>query len=208
MHSTPLDGGTIELFQTGEHEDSSVLLSALPTHQMAQLGVVKSNQVIMDFGKLTIWDSLLLACAEARFERPHRILSERSVYSRHEEEIRAWLDFFPFVDPTGFAQSAGEKTLLDIVRCLLLKPRFLLLDEPTAGLPDELTAKVMQAIKRLSEGGTTVVIVEHDLSLIWDVCERVNFMAEGQVLLQGDPEEIRKHSTVIEKYLGKGHVAG
>ena len=111
---------------------------------MAQLGVVKSNQVIMDFGKLTIWDSLLLACAEARFERPHRILSERSVYSRHEEEIRAWLDFFPFVDPTG----------------------------------------------------------------LWDVCERVNFMAEGQVLLQGDPEEIRKHSTVIEKYLGKGHVAG
>ena len=98
MHSTPLDGGTIELFQAGEHEDSSVLLSALPTHQMAQLGVVKSNQVIMDFGKLTIWDSLLLACAEARFERPHRILSERSVYSRHEEEIRAWLDFFPFVD--------------------------------------------------------------------------------------------------------------
>ena len=208
MHSTPLDGGTIELFQAGEHEDSSVLLSALPTHQMAQLGVVKSNQVIMDFGKLTIWDSLLLACAEARFERPHRVLSERSVYSRHEEEIRAWLDFFPFVDPTGFAQSAGEKKLLDIGRCLLLKPRFLLLDEPTAGLPDELTAKVMQAIKRLSEGGTTVVIVEHDLSLIWDVCERVNFMAEGQVLLQGDPEEIRKHSTVIEKYLGKGHVAG
>ena len=93
-----------------------MLLSALPTHQMAQLGVVKSNQVIMDFGKLTIWDSLLLACAEARFERPHRILSERSVYSRHEEEIRAWLDFFPFVDPTGFAESAGEKKLLDIVR--------------------------------------------------------------------------------------------
>ena len=52
------------------------------------------------------------------------------------------------------------------------------------------------------------MIVEHDLSLIWAVCERVNFMAEGQVLLQGDPEEIRKHSTVIEKYLGKGHVAG
>ena len=207
MHSIPLDGGTIELFQTGEHEDSSVLLSALPTHQMARLGVVKSNQVIMDFGKLTIWDSLLLACADARFERPHRIFSERSVYKRHEEEIRSWLDFFPFVDPTGFAQSAGEKKLLDIVRCLLLKPRFLLLDEPTAGLPDELTAKVMQAIKRLSEGGTTIVIVEHDLSLIWDICERVNFMAEGQVLLQGDPEEIRKHSTVIEKYLGKGHVA-
>ena len=98
--------------------------------------------------------------------------------------------------------------MLDIVRCLLLKPKFLLLDEPGAGLSDELTSKVMKAIKLLADSGTTVVVVEHDLSLIWSICERVHFMAEGQVLLQGDPHEIRKHSTVIEKYLGKGHVAG
>ena len=208
MHSTPLDGGTIEFVQTGEHGNSVVVLSDLPTHRMAGLGVVKSNQVIMDFNKLTIWDSLLLASSEAKFEQPHRIFSEGSVYRRHEGEIRAWLDFFPFADPTGFAQSAGEKKLLDIVRCLLLKPRFLLLDEPAAGLPNELTAKVMEAIKFLSDEGTTVVIVEHDLSLIWNICERVHFMAEGQVLLQGEPDEIRKHSTVIEKYLGKCHVAG
>ena len=208
MHSTPLDGGTIEFVQTVEHGNSVVLLSDLPTHRMAGLGVVKSNQVIMDFNKLTIWDSLLLAASEAEFEQPHKIFSERSVYRRHENEIRAWLGFFPFADPTGFAQSAGEKKLLDIVRCLLLKPRFLWLDEPTAGLPKELTEKVMEAIKFLSAEGTTVVVVEHDLSLIWNICERVHFMAEGQVLLQGEPDEIRKHRTVIEKYLGKGHVAG
>jgi len=83
-----------------------------------------------------------------------------------------------------------------------------MLDEPAAGLPSELTEKVMEAIKFLSDEGTTVVVVEHDLSLIWNICERVHFMAEGQVLLQGEPDEIRKHSTVIEKYLGKGHVAG
>ena len=208
MHSTPLDGGEIEFIQTGQNENSVVVLSDLPTHRMAGLGVVKSNQVIMDFNKLTIWDSLLLACSETKYEQPHRIFSERSVYRRHKDEVRAWLDFFPFADPTGFAQSAGEKKLLDIVRCLLLKPRFLLLDEPAAGLSNELTAKVMEAIKFLSDGGTTVVVVEHDLSLVWNICERVHFMAEGQVLLQGEPDEIRKHSTVIEKYLGKGHVAG
>ena len=74
--------------------------------------------------------------------------------------------------------------------------------------PNAYAAKVMEAIKFLSDEGTTVVVVEHDLSLIWNICERVHFMAEGQVLLQGEPDEIRKHSTVIEKYLGKGHVAG
>ena len=208
MHSTPLDGGTIKYLQTGESGNAAVVLSDLPTYRMARLGVVKSNQVIMDFNKLTIWDSLLLAATEGKFERPYRIFSENSVYRRHEDEVRNWLDFFPFADPTGFAQSAGEKKLLDIVRCLLLKPKFLLLDEPGAGLSDELTSKVMEAIKLLADKGTTVVVVEHDLSLIWSICERVHFMAEGQVLLQGDPQEIRKHSTVIEKYLGKGHVAG
>ena len=66
---------------------------------------------------------------------------------------------------------------------------------------------MLEAIRLLADHATTIVVVEHDLSLIWSICERVHFMAEGQVLLQGDPQEIRKHSTVIEKYLGKGHVA-
>jgi|TARA_B100000315_G_scaffold83190_1_gene76158 ABC-type branched-subunit amino acid transport system ATPase component len=208
MHSTKLDGGTVTFFEAGVGKDGGVVLSDLPTHRMAGLGIVKSNQVIMDFKKLTIWDSLLLAVAEAKHERPHRIFSEAPVFEDHADEAREYLDFFSFADPTGFAQSAGEKKLLDLVRCLLLKPKLLLLDEPTAGLPDELTAKVMEAIRLLAAQGTAIVVVEHDLSVIWSICEQVHFMAEGEVMLQGDPQEIREHRTVIEKYLGKGHVAG
>jgi ABC-type branched-subunit amino acid transport system ATPase component len=102
--------------------------------------------------------------------------------------------------------SAGEKKLLDIVRCLLLKPRFLMLDEPTAGLPDELTVKVMERVRSLAGSGTAVVIVEHDLNVIWNLCDEVHFMAEGSVILRGTPEVIRQHRTVVEKYLGEGHV--
>jgi ABC-type branched-subunit amino acid transport system ATPase component len=173
---------------------------------MARHGVVKSNQVIMDFDKLTIWDSLLLAATESRFEQPHRIFSERTVFKRHEDEIRCYLEYFGFTDPTAFAMSAGEKKLLDIVRCLLLKPSFLLLDEPTAGLPDDLTEKVMHVVRELAAAGTSVVIVEHDLNLIWNLCDEVLFMAEGSVILRGDPQSIRSHRTVVEKYLGEGHV--
>ena len=126
------------------------MLSSLPAHRMAQHGVVKSNQVIMDFDKLTIWDSLLLAVAEARYEQPHRIFSERTVFKRHEDEIRHHLDYFGLTDPTTFAMSAGEKKVLDIIRCLLLKPAFLLLDEPTAGLPEDLTEKVMTVVRDLA----------------------------------------------------------
>jgi ABC-type branched-subunit amino acid transport system ATPase component len=203
MHSTPLDRGTIALLPPG---GSEVVLSSLPAHRMARHGVVKSNQVIMDFDKLTIWDSLLLAAAEARYEQPQRIFSERTVFEKHEAEIRRYLDYFGFSDPTAFALSAGEKKLLDIVRCLLLRPAFLLLDEPTAGLPDDLTEKVMTVIRDLAAAGTSVVIVEHDLNVIWSLCDVVHFMAEGSVILDGDPQSIRANSTVVEKYLGEGHV--
>jgi ABC-type branched-subunit amino acid transport system ATPase component len=203
MHSTLLDRGTVSLLPPDGRE---VVLSKLHAHQIAHHGVVKSNQVIMDFDKLTIWDSLLLAVAEGRYEQPHRILSERTVFKRHEGEIRRYLDYFGFADPTGFAMSAGEKKLLDIVRCLLLRPTFLLLDEPTAGLPADLTDKVMTVVKELAAAGTSVVIVEHDLNVIWGFCDEVLFMAEGKVVLRGDPQSIRANSTVVEKYLGEGHV--
>lgn len=203
MHSVPLDRGTITLLPPGARE---VVLSSLPTHRMARHGVVKSNQVIMDFDKLTIWDSLLLAVAETRYEQPHRVFSEQTVFEKHEDDIRQYLDYFGFGDPTAFAMSAGEKKLLDIVRCLLLRPTFLLLDEPTAGLPDDLTEKVMTVIRDLAAAGTSVVIVEHDLNVIWSLCDVVHFMAEGNVILNGDPQSIRAHRTVVEKYLGEGHV--
>jgi len=203
MHSIPLDRGTVSLVSAG---GVVVMLSNMPAYRMAHHGVVKSNQVIMDFDKLTIWDSLLLAVTEESYEQPHRIFSERATFERHEDEMRRHLDYFGFADPTAFARSAGEKKLLDIVRCLLLKPTFLLLDEPTAGLPEELTKKVISVIQELAGGGTSVVIVEHDLNVIWTLCDEVSFMAEGKVILKGDPQTIREHRTVVEKYLGEGHV--
>jgi len=178
----------------------------MPTYRMAQHGVVKSNQVIMDFDKLTIWDSVMLAVTEKRYEQPQRVFAEGPVFRQHEEEMRHYLELFGFDDPTTYALSAGEKKLLDITRCLLLRPSFLLLDEPTAGLPDDLTEKVMEVIRELSAKGTSVVIVEHDLNVIWGLCDKVHFMAEGSVVLQGDPTSIREHHTVVEKYLGEGHV--
>jgi ABC-type branched-subunit amino acid transport system ATPase component len=204
MHSAKLDQGKITFQQPGS--DGDVVLSDLRTHRMAGLGIVKSNQVIMDFEKLTIWDSLLLAVAETKYELPHRIHGEKKLFEEHADEAREYLDFFSFADPTGFAESAGDKKLLDIVRCLLLKPRFLLLDEPTAGLPDGLTEKVMHVIRRLADDGVAVVIVEHDLNVIWNLSDEVHFMAEGSVIMSGPPQTIREHQTVVEKYLGAGHV--
>jgi ABC-type branched-subunit amino acid transport system ATPase component len=203
MHSIPLDRGTVTLRSP---DGGEVVLSGLSASRLARHGVVKSNQVIMDFDRLTIWDSLLLSVTERAYEQPHRIFSEGTVFDEHEGEMRRQLEYFGFGDPSAFAKSAGEKKLLDIVRCLLLRPSFLLLDEPTAGLPEDVTDKVMVAIRELAAAGTSIVIVEHDLNVIWSLCDEVSFMAEGKVILKGDPRTIRENRTVVEKYLGEGHV--
>ncbi|MBI5157940.1 MAG: ABC transporter ATP-binding protein [Acidimicrobiia bacterium] len=206
MHSTGLDRGTITLWPHGAVAGGGVVLSNLPSHRMAGHGVVKSNQVIMDFDKLTIWDSLLLAAAASKSERPHRIFDEPRVFAEASDEVARYLDEFGIREPSTYAKSAGEKKLLDILRCLLLKPKFLLLDEPTAGLPEELTAKVIDEVRTVASQGTAVVIVEHNLDVIWNLCDEVHFMAEGKVIMKGTPAEIRAHRTVVEKYLGEGHV--
>ncbi|WP_460829853.1 ABC transporter ATP-binding protein [Nocardioides hungaricus] len=203
MGSLGADSGSIRLGREGRPD---IELTCLAPHQIVRRGVVKSNQVVTDFDGLTILDSLLLATTPSRRESPLRLWGERAAYEEHRAEIEDVLSFFGLGNTRRAALSAGEKKLVDIVRCLLLEPSVLLLDEPTAGLPGDVTEKVMEYVAGLAAQGTTVVIIEHDLDVIWNLCEQVTFMAEGRVLLQGVPAEIRAHKTVIESYLGQGHV--
>ncbi len=205
MHAISLDEGTVVLSSNGNGDET--ILSNLPASSMARNGIVKTNQVITDFEQLTILDSMLLAVDQPSDERSFAIYRESGLYADHIGEIQWYLDQFDFEDPYGFANSAGEKKLLDIIRCLLLKPRVLLLDEPTAGLPDDIRDQIMELIKqKAAKENMAVVIVEHDLHVIWSMCEYVHFMAEGSVVLQGEPAFIRDHETVVEQYLGSGHV--
>ncbi len=184
-----------------------VEISDMRLDEIARLGIVKTNQIIQDFASLTIMDSLLLSLSTPKYEKFYKIFSEGDLRKEVEEEIEIYLDYFHFENPDGYALSAGEKKLLDIIRCLLLKPKFLLMDEPTAGLPEDQTRKVIDLMmKKTSEEDLSILIVEHDLDVIWEVCETVHFMAEGKVLFQGSPEQIRDHETVVEKYLGSRHV--
>jgi ABC-type branched-subunit amino acid transport system ATPase component len=204
MGSLKADSGQIRLERDGQR---AIELSRLRAHKIAQHGVVKTNQVITDFEGLTILDSLLLAVTSTRREHPLRILKgERATYDEHRAEIDRQLDHFGLENTRRPALSAGEKKLVDIIRCLLLRPAVLLLDEPTAGLPGDVTQKVMDAVAKLAADGTTCVIIEHDLEVIWNLCAQVTFMAEGRVLLRGKPSDIRQHKTVVESYLGQGHV--
>lgn len=202
-HTLRMDHGRVVYYPNGEEVD----ITTMSMDKIARLGIVKTNQIIQDFESLSIRDSLLLSLSTSKHERFYQIFGEDRLREETKEEIEEYLEYFHFDDPDGHALSAGEKKLLDIIRCLALKPKFLLMDEPTAGLPEDQTKKVMDLMKKKTkEEDMSILIVEHDLDLIWNVSEQVYFMAEGEILLQGTPEEIRKDRTVAVKYMGVSHV--
>ncbi|MDZ5697449.1 ABC transporter ATP-binding protein [Chelativorans sp. M5D2P16] len=183
--------------------DTDIDLGSMSMDMVARAGLVKTNQVIQDFESLSIRDSLRLSLALPEWERFWTVFARRRNDERIEAEIDEILTHFPFANPGGKALSAGEKKLLDIIRCLLLRPRVLLMDEPTAGLPDDLTRAVMTLVEqKADENDMSVFIIEHDLDLIWDYCAHVHFLAEGQLLCDGSPKEVRDHPVVVEKYMG------
>ncbi len=185
-------------------EDEEVNISKLSFDKVSRLGIVRSNQVIQDFESLSIMDSMLLSLAASKQERFYKIFNDKKARNMAEEEIKWYLDFFHFDNPNENADSAGEKKLLDIIRCMMLRPKFLLLDEPTAGLPEDQTLRVIDLMKlKTKEEGMRILIVEHDLDLIWCVCEKIHFMAEGKIMIQGTPEEIKSNEIVHKKYIGE-----
>lgn len=178
-------------------------LMGLRSFQVARLGLIKSNQRIQGFDSLSIRDSLRMAATPPERETWKSVWQQDRGDPEIEDEIDALLDEFPFADPAGSAMSGGERKLLDILRCLIVKPRMLLMDEPTAGLPAEITDRVMAFIRTKVEAKEMIVlIIEHDLDLIWSHCDYVHFLSEGKLLFQGNPEEVKKNRVVAEKYLG------
>lgn len=199
------DTGSVTYFPDGEN---GVDVTQMTLDEIVRLGIARTTQIITDFPSLSIKESMLLAVSSRQYERFWRVLrAEEDLQREAKQEMEFYLDYFRFENPNGHALSAGEKKLLDIIRCLLLKPKFLLMDEPTVGLPLDQREQVMALMKeKTAKGEMNILIVEHDLDLIWNVCEFVHFMAEGQIMIQGTVDEIRQHQTVVAKYIGESHV--
>ena len=188
---------------TLEDESGIHNLNPLKSHDVARMGLVKTNQRIQGFESLTIRDSLRLAATSHEDETYRGVMRDSETDDAIEAEIDTYLDRFKFEDPAGFAKSGGEKKLLDILRCMMFKPRMLLMDEPTAGLPEDVTNEVMKLVgEKVKAKEMTVVIVEHDLELIWKHCKYVHFLSEGSILFHGTPKEVKKNRVVAETYMG------
>ena len=180
-------------------------------HQCAEYGLVRTFQIAREMPNMTVLENLMLPAKDQRGEvlwRSVLPIARRGV-EREERELleRVWdvLEFFEIqhlASEKAGNLSGGQRKLLELARALMIEPEMLLLDEPFAGVNPTLEAKLLDHIHDLREEGYTFLIVEHDMDLIMENCERVIVMHQGSVLAEGAPAEITSNEQVIEAYLG------
>ncbi|MEZ3145157.1 ABC transporter ATP-binding protein [Halobaculum sp. MBLA0143] len=203
---------------TGVHEPTAGTvtfrgedITGLPSHTVAQRGLVRTFQIAREFGEMTVLENLMLAPGEQRGESLWRSVLPfvRSGVVEQESEVleRCWdtLEFFE-IDHLAHEYagnlSGGQRKLLELARALLTEPDVLLLDEPFAGVNPSLEERLLEHVHELREEGYTFLIVEHDMDLIMENCEHVIVMHQGSVLMEGPPAAVKSNEDVIEAYLG------
>ena len=173
---------------------------------IARMGLVRSFQISAVFGHLTVRENVRIALQRARgnsfdFWRSESVL--RELDARADELIDA-------VGLRGFETTAavelpyGRKRALEIATTLALEPEMMLLDEPTAGMAHDDVGRITSLIKRVA-ANRTVLMVEHNLSVVSSLSDTITVLARGEVLAEGDYATVSKHPAVVEAYLGHAH---
>jgi branched-chain amino acid transport system ATP-binding protein len=195
----------------GEVYLGSKNISFFSTETLAGLGLVRTFQNVELFGQMTVLENVMvglhtgsasgiLSCA---FRFPGQIKEEKHI----REKSLEWLKFTgmaDWADTTAGSLSFGKGRMLEISRALATEPKIILMDEPAAGLNSRETAELASLIRRIRESGVTVVLVEHDMDLVMDVCDAIVVLNLGKKLAEGTPREIQENPAVISAYLGEG----
>jgi len=184
-------------------------LTGLPPYRRAALGLARTFQNIQLFGGMTVLENILVGyhlgqqvgILEALL--PLAKVQRAKVQARHRGlELLRLVGLEGKGDLPAESLAYGEQRRLEIGRALALKPQLLLLDEPAAGLNPRETEDLMGLIEELRRLGITPLVIEHDMTLVMGLCDRIVVLDHGKVIASGAPKEIRKDRQVIEAYLG------
>jgi len=173
---------------------------------LAQLGIVRSFQITSIFPHLSVLDNVKVSL-QAKTSLSQRFLASSKTTRELDGgalEILHAVGMERFSEHLAAHLPYGRKRSLELAISLAQDPPLLLLDEPTAGMGTEDIARTIGLIKRIAKG-RTIVLVEHNLRVVADVCDRVTVMQRGRILVEGTYEEVRADQRVIDAYLGGGH---
>lgn len=186
-------------------------IGGLPPYVICKKGIARTFQNIRLFNNLTVLENVKIALHKnVPYSLPAALLRLNSFFRGEkeiEEEALRWLELFNLEhkrDEIASSLPYGEQRRLEIARALATHPTLLILDEPAAGMNPNETLELMELIRRLrDEFKLAILLIEHDMSLVMGVCERIYVLDYGQVIAEGKPEEIRNNKRVIEAYLGE-----
>jgi branched-chain amino acid transport system ATP-binding protein len=182
----------------------------VPAYRITALGLARTYQNIRLLGQMTVLENLIVAQHHhGKSTLLHSLLQlpshRREVRDQHERAL-ALLERFHLLNvqdtPAG-SLPYGDQRRLEMARALATRPKMLLLDEPTAGMNPTETRAFGEQILKVRDEGLTLLVIEHDMSLIAQVCDEVYVLNFGQVIAYGTPQEINQDDAVIEAYLGK-----
>ncbi len=177
----------------------------LKPHQISRMGIGRTFQIVRPFQNLDVETNVLVAFGH----RYYPSLWKSSTPYRQPgilKEVQALVEragLRPYTKQLAKNLPLGFKKRLEIARALALQPRLLLLDEPSAGLRFEESTQLMKLIRQVRDQGIGVLLIEHNMQVVMDLCERIVVLDHGAKIAEGSPEEIRSNSLVIQAYLGK-----
>jgi branched-chain amino acid transport system ATP-binding protein len=181
-------------------------ITSLSPADIARLGLVRSFQISAVFPHLTTLENVRIALQRRRGESFDFWRSERVLAAFDDEAMRLLDDvgLTEFAKTPAVELSYGRKRALEIATTLALDPEMLLLDEPMAGMAQEDVERISALIKRISKN-RTILMVEHNLSVVASLSDRITVLARGAVLAEGDYASVSADPRVIEAYIGAGH---
>jgi branched-chain amino acid transport system ATP-binding protein len=181
-------------------------------HEVARAGIARTFQNIRLFGDMTALENVMVGrhirsragAWAAMLRLPSQRQEEAAIRSRALELLES-VGIGRYADQVARTLSYGDQRRLEIARALATDPKLLALDEPAAGMNATEKMALRDLLDAIRREGRTLLLIEHDVKLVMGLCDRVTVLDHGQVIAEGEPEQVRRHPAVIEAYLGQGH---
>jgi branched-chain amino acid transport system ATP-binding protein len=174
-------------------------------HQIANMGIIRTWQLVKPFLRMSVLDNVLVA------------LYVRNGIIKGEDEYRLVERATEILELVGLNHRKyataetlpqGEKKRLELARALATEPRVLMLDEPMGGLTTTETNEIIRVVEKIKESKITVILIEHNMKVIMNICDRIIALNNGKKIAEGSPQEVSKNSEVLKAYLGEKFYVG